>query len=113
MRQYHYVSIDEALRIRLKDDEVLFHLWDCGGQPIFLDLLPAFLSSRTVFLLMFDASKSLDEPFQVVINNEGSAKARGSVRNFNFVFASKVDVFNSCSVWYELVSQGSCQHILG
>ena len=56
---------------KIEDDEVLFHLWDCGGQPIFLDILPAFLSSRTVFLLMFDASKSLDEPFQVVINNEG------------------------------------------
>ena len=59
---------------KIKDDEVLFHLWDCGGQPIFLDLLPAFLSSRTVFLLMFDASKSLDEPFQVVINNEGQQR---------------------------------------
>ena len=56
---------------KIEDDEVLFHLWDCGGQPVFLDLLPAFLSSRTVFLLMFDASKSLDEPFQVVINNKG------------------------------------------
>ena len=56
---------------KIEDDEVFFHLWDCGGQPIFLDLLPAFLSSRTVFLLMFNASKSLDEPFQVVVNNEG------------------------------------------
>ena len=55
----------------VEDDEVLFHLWDCGGQPVFLDLLPAFLSSRTVFLLMFDASKSLDEPFQVIINDKG------------------------------------------
>ena len=56
---------------KIEDDEIFFHLWDCGGQPIFLDLLPAFLSSRTVFLLMFNASKSLDEPFQVVVNNEG------------------------------------------
>ena len=46
-------------------NEVLLCLWDCGG-PVFLDLLPAFLSSRTVFLLMFDASKSLDDPFQVI-----------------------------------------------
>ena len=28
---------------KIEDDEVFFHLWDCGGQPIFLDLLPAFL----------------------------------------------------------------------
>ena len=53
-----------------EDDEVLLCLWDCGGQPVFLDLLPAFLSSRTVFLLMFDASKSLDEAFQVIVNIE-------------------------------------------
>ena len=59
---------------KIEDDEVLFHLWDCGGQPIFLDLLPAFLSSRTVFLLMFDASKSLDEPFQVIVSNEGQQR---------------------------------------
>ena len=56
---------------KIEDHEVLLFLWDCGGQPVFLDLLPAFLSLRTVFLLMFDASKSLDEPFQVVINNKG------------------------------------------
>ena len=59
---------------KTKDNEVLLCLWDCGGQPVFLDLLPAFLSSRTVFLLMFDASKSLDEAFQVIINTEGQQR---------------------------------------
>ena len=59
---------------KTKDNEVLLCLWDCGGQPVFLDLLPAFLSSRTVFLLMFDASKSLDEAFQVIINIEGQQR---------------------------------------
>ena len=59
---------------KTEDNEVLLCLWDCGGQPVFLDLLPAFLSSRTVFLLMFDASKSLDEPFQVIINIEGQQR---------------------------------------
>ena len=57
-----------------EDNEVRLYLWDCGGQPVFLDLLPAFLSSRTVFLLMFDASKSLDEAFQVVVNIEGQQR---------------------------------------
>ena len=37
------------------------HIWDSGGQPVFLDILPAFLTSRTMFLLLFDASKSLTE----------------------------------------------------
>ena len=30
--------------------EVLMHVWDCGGQPVFLDVLPAFLTSRIIFL---------------------------------------------------------------
>ena len=59
---------------KTEDNEVLLCLWDCGGQPVFLDLLPAFLSSRTVFLLMFDASKSLEEAFQVIINIEGQQR---------------------------------------
>ena len=54
--------------------EMWLHLWDCGGQPVFLDVLPAFLSSQTVFLLMFDASRSLDSPFQVFIFNKGERK---------------------------------------
>ena len=60
--------------IKTEDNEVLLCLWDCGGQPVFLDLLPAFLSSRTVFLLMFDASKSLDEEFQVIVNIENQQR---------------------------------------
>ena len=39
--------------------EVLMHVWDCGGQPVFLDVLPAFLTSRTIFLLFFDARRNL------------------------------------------------------
>ena len=49
---------------RLRPDEIqnlkpqpFLHLWDCGGQPVFLEVLPAFLTSRTMFLLLFDASK--------------------------------------------------------
>ena len=47
------------------NQEVLLHLWDCGGQPVFLDVLPAFLSSRTLFLLVFNASIGLEAPFRV------------------------------------------------
>jgi len=37
--------------------EVLMHVWDCGGQPVFLDVLPAFLTSRTTFLLFLMRAK--------------------------------------------------------
>ena len=42
------------------------HIWDCGGQPVFLEILPAFLTPRTMFLLMFDASKDFNERWQSV-----------------------------------------------
>ena len=59
------------------DDEVLLHLWDCGGQPVFLDVLPAFLSSRTMFVLVFNASKGLTAPFKVYAFNNGLRKYQG------------------------------------
>ena len=37
------------------------HIWDCGGQPVFLEILPAFLTPCTLFLLLFDASKDFNE----------------------------------------------------
>ena len=38
------------------ETHLLMHFWDCGGQPAFLETLPVFLTSRTTFLLHFDAS---------------------------------------------------------
>ena len=43
------------------EKEVLIRVWDCGGQIVFLDVLPAFITPRTMFLLMFDASRSLTD----------------------------------------------------
>ena len=48
-----------------------FHLWDCGGQPVFLEILPAFLTPRTMFFLMFNALKSFDEKWDSVISTQG------------------------------------------
>ena len=59
------------------DDEVLLHLCDCGGQPVFLDILPAFLSSRTMFVLVFNASKGLTAPFKVYTFDDGLRKYQG------------------------------------
>ncbi|XP_019857981.1 PREDICTED: uncharacterized protein LOC105314442 [Amphimedon queenslandica] len=36
------------------------HFWDSGGQPPFLEILPVFLTSRTLFFLIFDAEKDLN-----------------------------------------------------
>ena len=61
--------IDEIMKECLKtstsscssaqDSDVYLRVWDCGGQPVFLNLLSAFLTARTLFLLMFDARQNL------------------------------------------------------
>ena len=47
------------------------HFWDCGGQAPFLEILPVFLTSRTLFFLIFDAEKDLKSNWESVINIEG------------------------------------------
>uniref|UniRef100_A0A1X7SRE4 Uncharacterized protein n=1 Tax=Amphimedon queenslandica TaxID=400682 RepID=A0A1X7SRE4_AMPQE len=47
------------------------HIWDCGGQPAFLEILPVFFTSRTTFLLHFDASKDLNSKWQSVHHIDG------------------------------------------
>ena len=34
----------ENPNVEAQEKEVLIHIWDCGGQPIFLDMLPSFLT---------------------------------------------------------------------
>ena len=48
-----------------------FHVWDCGGQPVFLEVLPAFLTPRTMFLLLFDASKDFKDTWKSIQYEEG------------------------------------------
>ena len=49
---------------------LLMHFWDCGGQPAFLEILPVFLTSRTIFLFHFDASIALNKKWQSVDGEE-------------------------------------------
>ena len=56
----------------------LMHFWDCGGQPAFLEILPVFLTSRTIFLLHFDASKDLNSKWQSV-HHIGGTRYDGEV----------------------------------
>jgi hypothetical protein len=39
----------------------VLHVWDCGGQPVFLDIISAFLTFRTFFVLVFNAKVGLQE----------------------------------------------------
>ncbi|XP_019860070.1 PREDICTED: uncharacterized protein LOC109588335 [Amphimedon queenslandica] len=57
------------------------HIWDCGGQPVFLEILPAFLTPRTMFLLLFDASKDFRERWQSRQNTRDGKVLFGEVVN--------------------------------
>ena len=39
----------------------VLHVWDCGGQPVFLNIISAFLTVRTFFLLVFNAEVGIQE----------------------------------------------------
>ena len=46
-----------------KDGEVVMRVWDCGGQQVFLDILSAFLTPRTMFIQVFNASQPLNSKY--------------------------------------------------
>ena len=41
--------------------EIVTIVWDCAGQLVYLDILSTFLTSKTIFMLLYDARKDLDE----------------------------------------------------
>ena len=47
------------------DDVSFIHLLDSGGQPCFLDTLPLLLAVPCTYILVFNASQDLDQPFPV------------------------------------------------
>ena len=50
---------------------VVMHVWDCGGQPMFLDVLAAFLTPRTMFVLLFDSSIDLQSMYKEKWHHKG------------------------------------------
>ena len=68
------VNRAQFITIRNITPQPFVHIWDCGGQPVFLEILPAFLTSRTMFLLLYDASKSFHEKWKSVQTVRGERK---------------------------------------
>ena len=66
-----------TVNIRQLKPQPFLHIWDCGGQPVFLEVLPAFLTSRTMFLLLFDASTDLNTRMRSVRYHYGNMITEG------------------------------------
>ena len=54
------------------EHEHWIRVWDCGGQRVFRTILPAFITQKTMFLLMFDARDDLYKKCASVYNHPGS-----------------------------------------
>ena len=76
---YDFLPISHSENPASPQSEVLMHVWDCGGQPVFLDVLPAFLTSRTMFLLFFDARRNLHEKCKTLSHKEGKVVSKSDL----------------------------------
>ena len=76
---HNFPPISRSENPAAPQSEVLMHVWDCGGQPVFLDVLPAFLTSRTMFLLFFDARQNLHEECKTLSYKEGKVVAKSGL----------------------------------
>ena len=54
--------------------DTVLHIWDCGGQPVFLDIISAFITPRTMFFLTFNASVDLNSKYQEKWYHNGELK---------------------------------------
>ena len=66
-----FTRVREATLCRQPHSEVLLNVWDSGGQVIFMNVLPAFLTKRTLFMLVFNASKNLASKLQFEARHAG------------------------------------------
>ena len=67
-KQAKSIPVDD---VKSFEPQPFHNIWDCGGQPVFLEILPTFLTSRTMFLLLYDASKSFREKWKPVQQIDG------------------------------------------
>jgi GTPase SAR1 family protein len=53
------------------ESEIVTNVWDCAGQLVYLDILSAFLTPKTIFMLLYDARKNLDDRCIIVSHHRG------------------------------------------
>ena len=83
-QEQHHLQQEQQQEPPSTGPEVMMRIWDCGGQPIFLDILSTFLTSRTMFLLVFDASQPLSNKCQENWRHKGQTY-HGKEHNITFL----------------------------
>ena len=51
--------------------DTLLNINDIGGQPGFLEMLPALSTGPAMYLVFFDLSKKFDEPYNIPFSRDG------------------------------------------
>ena len=77
-----------------KGGEVVMRIWDCGGQQVFLDILSAFLTPRTMFIQVFNASLPLNSKYLERWRHEGRTYP-GKEQN--------ITILNQLMQWMQLI----------
>ena len=68
-----------------KENPDVLHVWDCGGQPIFLDILSVFITMHTFFFLVFDAAEDIHAPCKGSVWRHKGRKIQGRKRNISVI----------------------------
>ena len=68
-----------------KESPDVLHVWDCGGQPIFLDILSVFITMRTFFFLVFNAAEDIHAPCKESIWRHKGRRIMGRKRNVSVI----------------------------
>ena len=74
-----YKKVDQVEIGEEEEKETYLHVWDCGGQPVYLNALPPFLSAATAFLLVFNATKDMNDPGELIWNDDGEQIERAKL----------------------------------
>ena len=63
------MSEDHSILLNLLGSTLL-NIHDIGGQPCFLEMLPALSTGPAMYLVFLDLSKDLDKPYKIPFNRE-------------------------------------------
>ena len=74
-----YKQVDQVEIGEEEEKETYLHVWDCGGQPVYLNALPPFLSAATAFFLVFNATKDMNDHVELVWNDDGEQIERAKL----------------------------------
>ena len=66
------------------ESEIMTNVWDCAGQSVYLDILSAFLTPKTIFMLLYDARKDLDDRCIILSHQHGQITQR-QVQNMSYL----------------------------